>query len=500
MNNRLKKAYAVGSIPVIDLGGILLNGQLLPEASVNLVIKQFNRHGLVAGATGSGKTKTLQVLCEQLSLAGVPCLIMDIKGDISGLGMPGVSNPAIKERCQSLQLDFTPHAFPVELLSISQTIPGVPLRATVLDFGALLFSRMLELNEAQAGVVTLLFEYAKDHQLELIDLDDFKALLKFSQTDIGKEEIEKQYGLLSPASVGTVLRKIIEISSQGGDLFFGEPAFEVQDLIRTHQEQGVISILRMMDMQDKPYLFSTFMIKLLSDIYRQLPELGDPEKPVLMLFIDEAHLIFNHASKALLNLMDTIVKLIRSKGVGIIFCTQTPNDIPENILSQLGLKVQHALRAFTAKDRQAIKLMAKNFPPTADYQIEDLLTTLGTGEALITAIDEKGSPTPLVQCLIRVPESRMGTLTNQEANQILQQSLLYSKYSKRIETHSAADSLSSKDTTTTSKPAKTAQSKATYTPTNIVEKLSKNTLVRQVTRDVFRKLMQFILSMLKRSR
>lgn len=498
MYEDLLKAYEVDGFPVIHFGGIIVENQLLPSSSVQLILKQFNRHGLVAGATGSGKTKSLQVLAEQLSLVGVPSLLMDIKGDLSGLAMPGDLDAVVQERAQALGLKFQARGFPVELFSLSDTIKGSPIRARVQDFGALLFSRLLELNDTQSGVMTILFEYAKDKKLNLIDLDDIKELMKFSQTEQGKIEIEKQYGRISSASISSIMRRLIEIESQEGAFFFGEPAFEINDLLRlTHEGQGMISILRLMDMQDKPFLFSTFMIKILSDIYRQLPECGDLEKPKLVLFIDEAHLIFKNATKPLLNLLDTIVKLIRSKGVGLVFCTQTPKDVPENILSQLGFKIQHALRAFTAQDRKSIELAAKNFPPSNYYDTKELLTSLGIGQALVTAIDAKGVPTPLVQCLIRAPESRMGILTSQEELSLLQNSFLFAKYQKRFECESAREQLE--------KPTYEVQdlkNLTTKTPSaavvSIFEKLSKNVLVRQIVRDLFKKLTQASMAFLKK--
>ena len=488
MSKHLINAYQSQSLPEIKLGGIVVDGKVVSKGAVNLILKQFNRHGLVAGATGSGKTKTLQVLAEQLSMAGVPSLVMDIKGDISGLSMPGEINDKIQARAKQIDIEFKPQGFPIEFLSLSPNIKGVPVRATILDFGPLLFSRLLELNDTQSGVVTILFEYAKDNQLLLIDLSDFKELLTFSQTEVGKKQLESQYGKISGATVSTIMRKIIELESQDGDYFFGEPAFNVMDLIRNIGDKGVISILRVMDMQDKPYLFSTFMVKLLSDLYRLLPECGDLDKPKLVLFIDEAHLIFNHASKALLSLMDTIVKLIRSKGVGLIFCTQTPKDIPENILSQLGFKIQHVLRAFTAKDRQAIHLIAQNFPISKDYITEELLTSLGIGEALLTAIDEKGSPTPLVQCMVRTPESRMGALNQIEEEQVLHQSMLNLKYQNRLDRESAKEILQRNQQ---------AKFTASETEPSMIETLSKNPIVKQVTRDVVRKLTQMAFSLLK---
>lgn len=493
MYDDLKNPYQSGTLPTLDIGGILLNNKLIPDAPVNLVLKSLNRHGLIAGATGSGKTKSIQVLTEQLSLAGVPSLVMDIKGDISGLALPGEASEVLNERCTSLNLSFNPRGFPVEFLTLSEVGAGVPLRAAVSDFGPVLFSRMLDVNETQEGVVTILFEYARMEQLPLITLDDLKSLLQYVQTSAGKTKIEARFGSVAASSGGTILRKIIELESQGGGDFFGEPAFDVLDLVRTNsQGLGIISILRLLDMQDKPKLFSTFMLKLLSDVYRKMPELGDPDKPKLVMFIDEAHLIFSNASKALLNLLDTMVKLIRSKGVGIIFCTQTPNDIPESVLSQLGLKVQHALRAFTAKDRKAMKLVAQNFPSSTYYQTEDLLTSLGIGEALLSALDGKGQPTPLIQCMMRPPESRMGVLTDNELTQVVKGSSLYAKYSRTVERTSAKDIIAAQKSNNHEAASVPAAAREADEP-SIVTSLSKNTLFRQLVRQFFREMTRAIM-------
>ncbi|KTD55331.1 helicase HerA-like domain-containing protein [Legionella quateirensis] len=497
MYEDLRIPYQSGILPSLQLGGIEVENQLLTDAPVNLVLKSFNRHGLIAGATGSGKTKTIQVLSEQLSLAGVPCLVMDIKGDISGLAMPGAASETMITRSKSLHLDFIPRGFPVEFLTLNESHPGVPLRSTVSDFGPVLFARMLDVNETQEGVVTVLFEYAKQEQLPLIELADLKSLLQYVQTDAGKEKIEARFGGVAASSVGTIMRKIIELESQGGDEFFGEPAFDVLDLVRTNaQGLGIISILRLLDMQDKPKLFSTFMLKLLSDVYRKMPELGDPDKPKLILFIDEAHLIFSNASKALLSLLDTMVKLIRSKGVGLIFCTQTPNDIPESVLSQLGLKIQHALRAFTAKDRKAMKLVAQNFPPSEYYDTEQLLTALRIGEALASSLDGKGQPTPLIQCMIRAPESRMGILSDQELNQVVAASTLYPRYSQRLERNSAKEILAAQNSKAEQQQnSKTEMSKDTNEP-SVITAVTKNTLFRQIVRQLVRDMTRALMSAL----
>lgn len=492
MNEELRAAYQISSLPSIALGGIMLDGQLMDNAPVNLVLKSLNRHGLIAGATGSGKTKTIQVLCEQLSLAGVPSLVMDIKGDISGLAKPGESTEFLQKRSESLHLPFAVRGFPVEMLTLNTTQPGVPLRATVSDFGPLLFARMLDVNETQSGVVTILFEYAKEKHVPLNDLADVKALLQFAQSDEGRQAIESLFGAIAGSTIGILFRKIIELEAQGGGLFFGEPAFDVRDLLRvTNSGEGIISILRLIDMQEAPKLFSTFMLKLLSDVYRVFPELGDPLKPKLVLFIDEAHLIFNHASKALLNLLETMVKLIRSKGVGLIFCTQSPNDIPDAVLSQLGLKIQHVLRAFTAKDRQALKLVAQNFPPSSDYHTEQLLTSLGIGEALVSALDEKGQPSPLVQCLIRCPLSRMGTLSPAELNEVVLASSLNPKYATRQSPAAANTVLAAQSgavpSSSNEKPPREKKEES------IVMVISKNTLVRQLIRQFFRDITKALL-------
>ena len=491
MYEDLCNAYQATDLPSVQLGGIVIEDKLVNNAPVYLVLKSFNRHGLIAGATGSGKTKTMQVLCEQLSLLGVPSLVMDIKGDISGLAEAGEINATLLERAKSLNLAYTPRGFPVELLTLNEASEeGVPLRSKVSDFGAVLFSRMLDINQTQSGVVTILFEYAKEKNLPLSDLASLKALLQFAQSEEGKAEIESRFGAVSTASVGAILRKLIELEAEGANHFFGEPAFEVSDLLKTNADNlGIISILRLMDMQDKPKLFSTFMLKLLSDIYRLMPELGDPPKPRLVLFIDEAHLIFRNASKALLSLLDIMVKLIRSKGVSLIFCTQTSNDIPESVLSQLGLKIQHALRAFTAKDRKAMKLVAQNFPFSHYYNTEQLLTSLGIGDALVSGLDAEGQPTPLIECRIRAPESRMGVLSPQEITTLVANSSLMLRYGKRTKTAALEDFLTTKRQHEIPKKSKERDE-------NMVETLSKNTLVRQIIRQVMRDLMRTVLNAL----
>ena len=427
----------------IILGGAILNGEAIADAFVKIPLKTLNRHGLIAGATGTGKTKTIQVLSEQLSSKGIPVLMMDIKGDFSGIAMPGEEKSFITERHQKINIPFSPSSYPVELLSLSDQ-SGVRLRATISEFGPVLFSRILDLNDTQAGVVSVIFKYCDDNQMPLLDLKDIKKIINYI-TEEGKEEIANAYGKISTATTGTILRKIIELEQQGADLFFGEKSFEIDDLMRIDETgKGYINIIRLNDIQDKPKLFSTFMLSLLAEIYQQMPEKGDAEQPELILFIDEAHLIFNEASKALLDQIETIVKLIRSKGIGIYFITQNPMDIPSGVLAQLGLKIQHALRAFTANDRKSIKQTADNYPSSEFYNTEELLTSLGIGEALVTALNEKGIPTPLAATMMRAPTSRMDVLTESEIQTINTKSKLVKKYSELIDRESAYELLTQK--------------------------------------------------------
>lgn len=427
----------------ITIGGAKLEGEILANHFVNIPLKTINRHGLIAGATGTGKTKTIQVLSEQLSAKGIPVLMMDIKGDFSGIAQKGTENDFIKERHSKMNLPFTPDNFPVELLSISQQ-NGVRLRATVTEFGPILFSRILDLNETQAGIVSLIFKYCDDKQLPLLDLKDFKKTLQYL-TNEGKDEIEAEYGRISAASTGAIIRKIIELEQQGADIFFAEPSFDISDLMRVDDKgYGYVNILRLTDIQDKPKLFSTFMLNLLAQVYSQMPEQGDSGQPELVIFIDEAHLIFNEASKTLLNQIETIVKLIRSKGIGIYFITQNPTDIPNGVLAQLGLKIQHALRAFTEKDRKAIKTASENFPTTEFYKTDEIITSMGTGEALVTALNEKGIPTPLAVCTMRAPASRMDILSNNEIDELVNKSSLTKKYNEYFDRESAYEMLTAK--------------------------------------------------------
>ena len=477
----------------ITLGGAMYEGKAIANLFVNIPLKNLNRHGLIAGATGTGKTKTLQALTENLSKEGVPTLLMDLKGDLSGIAAIGEEKSFIKERHSQINLPYTPEAFPVELLTISKQ-DGVRMRATVSEFGSVLLSRILDLSDVQEGVLAVVFKYCDDHQYPLLDLKDLKKVLQYA-TEEGKSEFESEYGRVAASSTSAILRKIVELENQGAELFFGERSFETEDLLHTDEKgRGVVNIIRLTDIQDRPKMFSTFMLCLLAEIYNTFPEIGDQEKPKLVIFIDEAHLIFNQASKALLNQLENIVKLIRSKGVGLIFCTQTPTDVPDAVLSQLGLKIQHALRAFTAKDRQAIKLTAQNYPETSFYNVPEYLTSLGTGEAFVTALDSKGRPTPLVATMMRAPMSRMDILTYTEIKALLDKSALKTKYNEVIDRESAYEILNAKianeapkedapkktETKSTAAPKTSSAPKKSTAQNPIIKMLTSATFVRGV--------------------
>ena len=487
----------------ITLGGAIYEGECINNLLVNIPLKTLNRHGLIAGATGTGKTKTLQIITEQLSSKSIPVLVMDVKGDLSGLAKPGNKHPKIDERHTKIGLPFTPNGFPIEMLTLSNE-KGTRLRATVSEFGPVLLSKILELNETQSSYMSLIFKYCDDKKLPLLDLKDLKKILQYV-TNEGKEEIQNDYGRISSSSVGTILRKVIELEQQGAELFFGEKSFEVDDLVRIDDKgHGVISIIRLVDLQDKPKLFSTFMLSLLAEIYSSFPEEGDIAQPKLVIFIDEAHLIFKEASKALLEQIETIIKLIRSKGVGVFFCTQNPTDVPASVLSQLGLKVQHALRAFTAKDRQMIKLTAENYPISKYYKTDEMLTSLGIGEAAIAALNEKGVPTPLAATLLRAPQSRMDILADEEIDEVVRNSRLISKYNETIDRESAYEMLNKKlevSQLPKNKPlpkhtppkqtrGRTRQKKSTF------EKVLTSTTTKQVGRTIARELARGLLGVL----
>ena len=494
----IQQSYTFSGTSIL-IGGGMLDAQAVPNTLVRLPLKTLNRHGLIAGATGTGKTKTIQTLSEKLAENGVSVLMMDIKGDFSGIAEAGASNQKITDRVAAIGTTWTAKGYPVELMSISAQ-DGVRLRSTVSEFGPVLMSKILDLNDTQQGVVSMIFKFCDDQQLPLVDLTDFKKVLQYLTND-GKDIFEKEYGAISPSTVGTILRKVIELEQQGASLFFGETSFNVNDLLRKDDNgMGYINIVRLTDIQDKPKLFSTFMLSLLAEVYHNFPERGDVDQPELVIFIDEAHLVFENASKALKDQLESIIKLIRSKGVGIFFCTQNPNDIPQSILSQLGLKIQHALRAFTAKDRQDIKLVAQNYPSTDFYKVEDTITQLGIGEAFVTVLNEKGIPTPLVQALMTPPQSRMDVLNDSEMQALIHASKLYSKYKDNIDPESAFEILNARMQQAQAAQEQAPQPAARTTAAqgkSTLDKVLDSTVTRQIARTATTTITRGLLGVLK---
>ncbi|MFA6945214.1 MAG: helicase HerA-like domain-containing protein [Pedobacter sp.] len=436
---KIKASYTTqgGSI---YLGAGILDGEIIAGAEVNLALKMMNRHGLIAGATGTGKTRTLQLIAEQLSDAGVPVFMLDVKGDLSGLNHPGISNAKIDERAAALNKSFIPSGFPVELYSLSGEL-GAQMRASVLEFGPVLLSKILALNETQAGVMSVIFKYADDNKLQLVDLNDLKKVISYLSSGSGAAEIKENYGSISDSTSGTILRKIVTIEQQGLAQIFGEKSFDIQDLFNRIDGKGVISLLNISDVQSQPVLFSTFLLSLLAEIFYTMPEAGDTDKPKLVFFFDEAHLLFKDSPKAFLEQIETIIRLIRSKGIGVFFCTQTPMDVPESVLGQLGNRVQHALRVFTPNDAEALKKTVNTYPRSEFYEIGRILTSLGTGQALITVLNEKGIPTEVVATHLSPPRSIMGPLSAADCDTAMQSSSIYLKYQEIIDPVSAYDIL-----------------------------------------------------------
>src|SRR5919107_4035757 len=435
-HDEMTQGYAL-SEPGLVIGSAMLDGELANDARVQVALSMMNRHGLIAGATGTGKTKTLQLLAGELSKAGVPVFVADIKGDVTGISKPGdATNPKVVERAQSLGWTFEPAGHPVEFLSLSGKL-GAQVRATVHSFGPLLLGKVLDLNETQTSILALIFKYCDDNDLPLLDLKDLATTLKFLASDEGKP-ILADYGGMSAASVGVLLRSIVVLEQEGADTFFGELEFQVADLLRTTADgQGIISVLELRDVMDQPRLFSTFMLWMLAQLYETLPEVGDLPKPKLCFFFDEAHLLFDDASDALLDQVERTSRLIRSKGVGVYFVTQAPTDVPSSVLAQLGNRVQHALRAFTPDDADALRKTARTFPVTSRYDVERTITSLGIGEALVTVLSPKGVPTPLAATRLIPPDSRMAPLTDPELAQLTAASQLNARYGAAVDRESA---------------------------------------------------------------
>jgi DNA helicase HerA-like ATPase len=438
----INKSYTFSGASIF-LGSGVLDADIIPEAKVNLSLQMMNRHGLVTGATGSGKTRTLQVIAEQLSAAGVPVFMPDMKGDLSGFAKEGTVNDKILERAAALGIPYEPASFPTEIYSLSGKL-GAQMRATVTEFGPVLLGKILELNEVQTGVLNVLFKYADDKNLPIVDFNDLKKVLNYLTEGKGAEEIKQDYGKISGATAGTILRKIVSLESQGVNQIFGEPSFDIDDLFQKVDGRGVISLLNVSDIQNQPQIFSTFMLALLAEIYQALPEAGDLDKPKLVFFLDEAHLLFKDAPKAFLDQIDQVIRLIRSKGVGVFFCTQLTSDVPPSVLSQLGNRVHHVIRAFTPNDVKALKETIKTFPRSDFYDMEQQFTQLGTGQAFVTVLNEKGIPTETVVTHLVPPASVMGPVSTQEYQQILEQSDFYHKYKNAINPQSAFEILNAR--------------------------------------------------------
>ena len=432
-----------GEEPGLTLGVALEGSQVHRQPRIRLPLAMAARHGLIAGATGTGKTKTLQLLTEQLSALGVPVFVADMKGDLSGLAVPGDPSERVSARAKDIGWEWKPQGVPVEFVSLTGAL-GVQLRASVSSFGPLLLAKVLSLNGTQASVLTMVFKYADDNQLPLLDLHDLRAVLHFLSSDAGKSALT-EYGGMSGASVGVLLRKMVELESQGAGQFFGEPEFDVHDMLEvTSDGRGVVTCLELPDVADKPKLFSTFMMWMLAELYQNLPEVGDLPKPKLVFFFDEAHLLFEDAPPAFLDQIEQVVRLIRSKGVGVYFVTQTPKDVPEDVLAQLGNRVQHALRAHTPNDEKSLRAAVRTFPKTTFYDLGETLTSLGIGEAAVTVLNSRGVPTPVVAARLIPPASRMAPLTAEELQADIRQSDLLAEYGKTVDRESAREILAAR--------------------------------------------------------
>ncbi|WTZ46675.1 DUF853 domain-containing protein [Streptomyces sp. NBC_01390] len=457
--------------PALDLGALLWDGTCLPDAQIRIPLPMLNRHGLVAGATGTGKTKTLQLIAEQLSAQGVPVFLADVKGDVSGISAPGQTgeggraNDRVAARAAEVHQKWTATGFPAEFYALGGLGHGIPVRATITSFGPVLLSKVLQFNQTQEQSLGLVFHYADQKGLDLVDLKDLRAVVAFLTSDEGKPEL-KNIGGLSTATAGVILRSLTAFEAQGMADFFGEPEFDTAELLRTAPDgRGVVSVLELPAVQDRPQLFSTFLMWLLADLFHDLPEVGDADKPRLVFFFDEAHLLFKDASKAFLDAITQTVRLIRSKGVGVFFVTQTPRDVPADVLAQLGNRVQHALRAFTPDDQKALRATVQTFPNSA-YDLEELLTGLGTGEAVVTVLSEKGAPTPVAATRLRAPESLMGPVDAAVLDQAVRSSKLYDRYAQAVDRESAYEKLTAAQTSGGAKGPDEMRSKEPSSPSS----------------------------------
>ena len=435
-----RSAYGFDT-PGIDIGNVMKDGTPAAMLPVRIPLGMMNRHGLIAGSTGTGKTRTLQLLAEGLSRNGVPVFLADVKGDLAGMARAGQANEKILTRAKSAGREFKPESFPVEFFSLTGT-HGTQLRATVSSFGPILLGKVLSLTDTQQSVLAMVFKYCDDKRMPLLDFADLRSILNYLAGD-GKAEL-KDYGGMSAATVGVLVRRMVELEQQGAGRFFGEPELDINDLLRTTGGRGMVNILSLSDVQDKPRLYSTFLMWLLGQFYYRMPEVGDPDKPKLVFFFDEAHLLFEDSSSALVEHIEQVARLIRSKGIGVFFITQTPKDVDEDVLAQLGNRIQHAVRAFTPKDAKDVKATASTFPQSEFFAIDKALTSLGTGEALVSVLNPKGVPTPVAITLIVAPSSAMTALDESAYQQALSASALAPKYSTAIDRESAHEILTKK--------------------------------------------------------
>lgn len=463
--------------------GALVDGDPVPDAQVRIPLAMLNRHGLVAGATGTGKTKTLQVLAEQVAAAGVPVFAADIKGDLSGIATPGTPSDKLLERCRSIGQEWTPTATPTEFFTLGGLGTGVPIRASVESFGPVLLSKVLGLNETQESSLGLVFHYAKQTDRRLVDLDDLRAVLTWLTGD-GKAEL-KELGGLSSATAGVILRELIAFADQGAGAFFGLPEIAPSDFLRTTQvaagTSGIVSLLEVPGVQDRPALFSTFLMHLLTSLFRELPEVGDTDKPRLVFFFDEAHLLFKDASKDFLELVTQTVRLIRSKGVGVFFVTQTPKDVPSDVLAQLGSRIQHQLRAHTPEDAKALKATVSTYP-TSSYDLREVLTQLATGEAVVTVMNEKGAPSPVAWTRVRAPQGSMDPTPAAAMQAAVQASPLLATYGTAVDPPSAAESLEAQRTASQAQAEATAAAERTRQEAERLEKQAAGRTSRSTSR------------------
>ncbi len=477
---KIKAGYTFDT-PSIELGVLMVDGAALPEARIRISLSMLNRHGLVAGATGTGKTKTLQLLAEQISAAGVSVFAADIKGDLSGIAIPGTPNEKLLARTSKIGQDWQPAGCPTEFYALGGQGTGVPLRATVSSFGPILLSKVLGLNDVQESSLGLVFHYADTEGLALLDLADLRALLQHLTSDEGKEEL-KGIGGLSTSTVGVILRSLITLQTQGADEFFGEPEFDTRDLIRTSDDgRGVISLLELPNLQDRPQIFSTFLMWMLADLFGDLPEVGDLDKPKLMFFFDEAHLLFDGASKAFLDAIAQTVRLIRSKGVGIFFVTQSPTDVPDDVLAQLGSRVQHQLRAHTPKDAKALKATVETYP-TSEYDLAQTLQGLGIGEAIVTVLNPNGAPTPVAWTRMRAPQASMDPMPADWLAAGVASSAMQSKYGQDLNRESAYELLTRRQEEAANRAQSEKEAAAAAREQQVQDRAEQHPAPRQSTR------------------